>query len=202
MIRPLALVLAVVTLAGGGWWLLRTDEIVPAPSKPAVAAPTASAPSEVAAASPVEASVRSVVVSAPEQPPIPADAKWLDVLVVDAVTSQPVVGADVWWATEVSAALLAALPEKERIVYHESQELFATRFGWRTRSDGLGKVRIAAGESGADVQAAADGRYTRANIGGPLNAPPPGGASNSNRITRCACRCSASRTGQCWMRRC
>lgn len=183
MIRRIAFVSIPVVLALGAWLLLRNNDGDPAPVAPPPVEKSA-AKSEVAPAvevtkdvvpAPAEAAVvRTSVASESTQPPIPDDAKWLEVLVVDAATQQPIADAEVrWTSTSVNKQILA-LPEKERPALYRDQELTAHRFGWLTRSNASGIARIAADTNGCTVFGYSEGRYGTTYCGG-QQALPSGG---------------------------
>jgi hypothetical protein len=175
MIRRIAFVSIPVVIALGAWLLLRNNDGDPAPvapppvEKPAAQSEAASAvevTKDVVPAPAEAAVVRTSVASESTQPPIPDDAKWLDVLVVDAATQQPIADAEVRWMTSATYAQVQALPEKERPALYNDQELVARRFGWTTHSNATGIARIAGDANGANVYGYSEGRYGNSYFGG------------------------------------
>jgi hypothetical protein len=185
MIRRLAIVLVPVLLALGAWLMLGEGDGVPVPGKsmepptPAAAALPALPPAPVTAEAPTTAPaeatvVRFAVTNDSDQPPLPADPKWLEVRVVDAATKQPVAGAEVRWNDGSVHPKIMALPEAERQGLYSDPERIARRFGWVTRSDASGLARITTDDNGATAHAYADGRYAYGHFGGQQTAPPDG----------------------------
>ncbi len=141
--------------------------VSPADPVEAATAPTASA--EVTRVEAADATAE-----ASKQPPIPDDAIWLEVKVIDAESKQPVAGAEVLWSANAARQQIALLPERERADYYGDQERTAERFGWLTHTDSEGLARIAAEKNGATVQARSEGHYGTAYIGGPREVPKEG----------------------------
>jgi hypothetical protein len=175
MIRRIAFVSIPVVLALGAWLLLRNKDGDPAPvAPPPVEQPAAQ--SEVAPAvevakdavpAPAEAAVvRTSAASESTQPTFPDDAKWLEVLVVDAATQQPIEDAEVRWTSFSVHKQIQALPEKERPALYRDQELTAHRFGWLTHSNASGIARIAGDTKGCTVFGYSEGRYGTTQCGG------------------------------------
>ncbi|MCU0867485.1 MAG: hypothetical protein MUC36_27195 [Planctomycetes bacterium] len=102
--------------------------------------------------------------AAADQLPIPADAKWLDVLVFDKATKQPVAGADAVWCDETVYERIAKLSERERETWYRDQERIARRWGWRGRSDRDGKLRVHVGKSWTMVHVRHAGSYGAAHL--------------------------------------
>ncbi len=111
---------------------------------------------------------------AEQQPPIPEDAIWLDVRVVDAERKQPVAGAEVSWITTGALRQPRNLQATSRRDVENDPEVLAAQFGWRTRSDTNGVARIAAAKDGAMVFATTPGRFAIAWVGGDQPIPPQG----------------------------
>lgn len=181
MTRPLVLLLAVVAvLALVFTWLLGGDAAAPAmqPAASPPAADTAATPAS--AVSPSEAVAtrvaRELVASEPDDArlPIPDDAVWLEVHIVDASTKAPVPGALVFWSTNATWGQIAKLPEPERLDLGRDQDRLAMRFGWKTRAGDDGVAKIAAAKGGAQVFATSEGRYATGYVGGPREAPEGG----------------------------
>ncbi len=141
--------------------------VSPADPVEAATAPTASA--EVTRVEAADATAE-----ASKQPPIPDDAIWLEVKVIDAESKQLVAGAEVRWHGSGVWQQIAALPERERQDYWGDQEFTARRFGWLTRTDTEGMARVAADKNGATVHARSEGRYGTAYIGGQRDVPKEG----------------------------
>lgn len=140
---------------------------------PTRAAANASAPPAAIEASRSE--VRSAATAdGASQPPLPEDAVWFEVRVVDADTKAPVAGAEVRWSTWQAGQRILALPERDRQPYIHDQELTAEHFGWSTLADSEGKARIAGNKDGATLFARSAGRYGIAQIGGVIDVPKDG----------------------------
>lgn len=135
---------------------------VPGEATPVPAAPAPAVPAAVdAAAADAAATART---SAPELAPsdvpaVPADAKWVEVLVVDKPTGKPVADAEAWWSDETQWAPVAKLPPAERDAAYRDREGVARRFGWHARSDREGRLRVNLGKNGTQVFAQAGTRY-------------------------------------------
>lgn len=185
--RAVVICLGLVLLAFGSWLWLRDNGAEPAPipprttqpaapqppAAPAAAQPATAAPAPIPA--PADAAAqRSAAPTEPTRPPIPEDAKWLEVHVVDAGTTSPVADADVWWITSDTQDRLQQMPAAERRGFQWDIDQVQQRLGWHTRSDGKGTARVAANANGAMVLASADGRYAVANVGGKRVMPPEG----------------------------
>lgn len=153
-----------------------------APTAPAARAPAAAAATVDANAAmpepatgpgrPPPAREAAAEIADPARLPIPDDAVWLDVHILDAATKAPVPGALVCWSTsfvrkEMAKRLRGAGP------WTQDQELFTERCGWRTRADATGVARIAGNEHRALVFAYADSRCGSGTVGG--TQPPHGG---------------------------
>ncbi len=176
--------LLVPVVAAAVWLALRFAGGEPAPAPEPGAATSAAPP---ASPDPVEATTASTVSAAvsrveaagdaaatSKQPPIPDDAIWLDVEVIDAETKQRVAGAEVRWSAGSVWQQIAALPEYERQEFYGDQERSAVRFGWLTHTDSEGKARVASDRNGANVHVRAEDRYGTAYIGGQRVAPKDG----------------------------
>lgn len=183
MIRRIAFASILVVIAVGAWLWLRNQDGDPAPAAPLLAeqpvAKEQTAPAVETAKDAIPAPADAVVVrtnaaSESTQPPIPEDAKWLEVLVVDAVTQQPIANAEVTWTTSASNAQVQDLPEKERQPLYSDRELVARRFGWTTHSNASGIARVAGDANGAQVFGYAEGHFATGYVGG-QRTPPTGG---------------------------
>lgn len=84
----------------------------------------------------------------PAPPPIPTDARWIEVTVVDAATQVPVPEAEVAYLNRTAREVAddTVLPHAEQVRCREDDEVFALRFGWRTRADARGVARVHLGE--------------------------------------------------------
>lgn len=121
------------------WLAFAEAPIAPMPPEPApsastktVEATTPAAATTAAAAAMAEGSVERT--SAPalandSLPPIPADAKWVDVFVLDKQTKQPVEGAEAMWWDETAYEQIQKLPEAERMPLYRDQDQIAQRWG-------------------------------------------------------------------------
>lgn len=150
---PLLLAL-IALLSAAGIWLLRSGADEPPPpgrtNEPEIRQPVGDAelaatsnppPAEVAQ----DAGIRSPVATRDALVQIPDDAHWIEVLVVEKATGEPVPGATVrWYDATVSAAVDAdpGLLGREDLGVRRDTELFASRFGWQTTSDGQGVARV------------------------------------------------------------
>jgi hypothetical protein len=166
----LLLVLFVLAAVAASWWW--RDDVsspsAPAPigeANPANASPTAvtvaDAASQVAASTSPERMLAEGVSTAGsnQQPPLPADAKWLTVRVVDAATKAPVPRAEVRWALQTMWQQVQQLPEAERTDLYNDPEAVVRRFGWTTHADDQGLARVAHANAHVRVFAYSDGRY-------------------------------------------
>jgi len=171
------IVILVMTLCLFGWWTMSAD-VVPPPPPPVDTETTANVEEAVApttANGPVEASNNreragtSADVVASEAPELPDDAEWIEVTLVHRETGEPVVGANVMWTNQLQSNGISELPMHERQKYYDG-EVLAKRFGWRTRSDEQGLIRVVPGKQRATVYAEKDGLYGVGYFG---NEPPP-----------------------------
>ncbi|MFO1078520.1 MAG: hypothetical protein U1E73_12425 [Planctomycetota bacterium] len=187
MKRPQVLLLAVVALIAVATALFWNGFEPAAPVAPppgnaaapgdAVAEATKSEPAPAAAAAATEANASREAVASESDPtrlPIPADALWLDVHIVDAGSKAPVPGALVRWSNGAVWPEIQKVPERERQALYEDQELAVERFGWQTRANAEGIVKIAADQNGAQVFAYSEGRYGSAYVGGRREVPAEG----------------------------
>ncbi|MCU0864814.1 MAG: hypothetical protein MUC36_13580 [Planctomycetes bacterium] len=171
---PLAALVALSALVA--WWLLRDGEdpappaaIVPEQITTQVADQAASEREATPAATAAPEATRIAPAAAIAQPPIPADALWLEVLVVDGATDRPVAGAEVLWTTTSMY-----VPAAERGQENWDPDGVARRCGWHTRADTNGRARVAGDANGATVHALHGGHYGTAHIGGKQPVPPAG----------------------------
>lgn len=110
--------------------------------------------------------------------PLPADARWVEVLVVDKATGAPAPGAQVHWHDDSAVAYLEA-DDAERwsdamLALFRNPEHVASKAGWRVRADGAGKARVTIGKSFTIVGASLGATYGTLQIRGD-EAPPAGG---------------------------
>jgi hypothetical protein len=158
------------------WWLLRDGED-PAPPATIVSGQVTKQVADQAAperdttpaATAATEATRIATAATNAQPPIPADAPWLEILVVDGATDQPVAGAEVLWTTTSMY-----IPAAERPRQYADPDGIARRFGWHTRTDAKGCARVAADANGAAVYAFDGGRYGTAHVGGSKPVPDGG----------------------------
>jgi hypothetical protein len=163
MRAALPLLLVVIAGAGVTWWLGRGGEPAPVESERAASWTAASESRAVAAPTvgdvPPERRDAAAGEAPAGAPPIPADAVWTDVVVVDRVTRAPVPGADVCWRDDTCDARVEALPFEVRGGYWDDPVRIADAFGWRARTDARGCVRVHVHPEGTVAYARADGRY-------------------------------------------
>jgi RNA polymerase sigma factor (sigma-70 family) len=138
-----------------------------APTPAPAAGPVASAPSadarEPAAAAGERTDARAIADAAAPRP-LPADAQWVDIVVVDGASDAPVADAEVHWINEDSKLrFFESLPSAEhKVISRRPTEAVAARAGWRTRSDADGRARIAiplGSRMPTTIAARSDGRY-------------------------------------------
>jgi hypothetical protein len=91
-------------------------------------------------------------------PPIPDDALWVDVLVVDKATQQPVPGADAVW-DDGSSATGRNLSSREVALFWRERDQLAGERGWRGRTDAAGRLRVHVGNDLMQVFVRAGSRY-------------------------------------------
>jgi hypothetical protein len=93
--------------------------------------------------------------------PLPEDASWIAITVVDKATGTPVPGATVhWFDYEIAQRLAqdAPLSQQQRSIVENDAELWAEQYGWHTTTDSLGVARVAIGDA-ATVVARCETRY-------------------------------------------
>ena len=174
MTRLVFVVCIVLLLASVGWLLLLGDdsaELVSAPADANTAtlatggaqqsAAASSAPSATEASPERQSATEAPV---PEQSAIPADAKWIDVLVVDKLTLQPIAGADAVWSDETTWAHSRKLSAAEREQAARDMERMARQWGWRGRSDREGTLRVHLGKQMTAVFVRHAGSYGYAHF--------------------------------------
>ena len=171
----LLLLLALAVLGALGAWLWRgTNEPVLAPGEASPEQAVAQdadfargdGPGEAASAAPQDAAAtgehRTATAGdgAPARP-FPSDAQWLEITVVDATDRTPVAAAEVWWYGAESFAELNEAEggwSAEAMLLGQDPQAAARRFGWSSRSDAAGKVRVTL-RTATVVLAEHDGRY-------------------------------------------
>lgn len=169
--NPVAGVIAACAVAATLWLVLRAPDALLAPDGAAggpgaaIAAPdTASGHAPAASVDPVapaettRTAAGARVAGAPR--PLPDDATWVDVVVVDGQTGAPVADAEVHWTDELSLALgRAACTDTEWLALPKLPiEALAALAGWRTRSDARGRARVTVRET-TQIAARRDDRY-------------------------------------------
>ena len=162
-----------------GWWTLGPDATLPPPTQNdksnEVKATTAAGPVPGASTGTIDATAnREDVVVVDEDhnslaPELPDDAKWVDVRIVMRETGEAVANAEVVWINQLTHISVGKLPRHKRPDPRNHDELVKT-YGWRTRSDSEGIIRIVPGKSRAEVIATKDGLYGRGSYSN--DAPP------------------------------
>lgn len=149
-----------------------------APAAPGVAAADRADLSRDPGAAPVEAAASATVrdeLSPAAAQPLPDDANWIDLLVVDE-TGAPIGGADVYWY-DASAwpriRELGQLTEREIEALVDRPERVIRHAGWQTRSDEHGRTRVTTTDD-AVVAGVHEGRYGRLHLAAHVAAPPDG----------------------------
>ncbi|MCA8948017.1 MAG: hypothetical protein KDE27_00850 [Planctomycetes bacterium] len=186
--RLLLLLLAIVFGAGAVWLFTLGDDEAPHAAAPGTAdtvapesAPTAANGDE--PATPTEAdtsdsstAARDAVATRDALVPIPADAQWIEVRIVEDATDRPLPGATVLWSDGAILEALQADPTllgPEDVGIRADVEQIAARFGWRTTADDRGVARVHRTES-TQVAARLGELYGTAKVGTGL-VPPNGG---------------------------
>lgn len=107
--------------------------------------------------------------------PLPEDAQWIAVRVVDRDTREPVAGIGVGWVTEAVQEHLEDLDptDPDMLFVWQSLDLQIERAGWRTTTDGEGIARVT-WKQWTTVVAADAGRYGKLQIHENTIAPPGG----------------------------
>jgi hypothetical protein len=166
MLQKVLLVVVVLSLlAVGGVTLLGNDDEpslgsahaeLPAADPVSAAADTAAAPAGHAAeadARPADvansARAEAAVFEERTQRPLPDDATWLEIKVVDKATQTPQPGALVHWFDDSAHQYLAEAKHPEQAQIHQltwRAEYVADLAGWRTRTDQRGIARVTSAE--------------------------------------------------------
>lgn len=172
---------AFALLGFGGDPALPPSPVVTAEATPAEAAATRSGelqaeagdasarPSDGAAAERSEIEVRQSLL------PIPEDAAWISLRIVDKESGKPVPGATVGWFDQTVAEALNKQPELSlnRFGQWRDTEAIAQAYGWLTTADDRGIARLHQAE-GTRVFARDGNRYGAVQLGKGLVAPPGG----------------------------
>lgn len=158
--RVAVLTVLVLIAAIAVWALSGPDAALPVPGSPTGGGERAPgiASSDPAAVEPVDSpgATRSVAAIAGGEShglPIPEDAEWIDVTVVDAETGRPVAGADVWWSNHVQRVHVATLAPERQEALVGNLDAMLHAFGWRDTSNASGVVRVSPGKGGVSVLA-------------------------------------------------
>lgn len=184
--KPVVGALAIFAAALAAWLLARQPDTPPPAVAPAdvtraagAAAQASSEPAPDSTAQPNAASdaARTAAATLPAAAPrpLPPDAQWVDLLVVDGRSGEPVADADVHWTDEQSLARLrAAVPADEWLAMPQlTTEALAARAGWRTRSDARGRARVTLHRA-TRVAAQRDTRYGTLQVAANTVLPPAG----------------------------
>ena len=166
--------LLLVACCLAGWWAFSADPVLPPPSRGEQQTTTVAAADAVfvdAESGLVEASAdrerakTTTELDASKAPPIPDDAEWLEVLVVDRANGEPVADAEVLWCNQTQWELLGKLPMWQQVLLRDSDRR-AREYGWRTRSDANGLARVTLHSNQVEVIAQKDGLYGRTSLEG------------------------------------
>ena len=157
----LVVAVAVLLAIAGTCWLLPGDSLVPGQlgndeaasrSEPATAVAATGdqergQPTD-ASAPKADSEVRAAAAAPTNARPLPDDANWLTITVVDKATSQPVAGAKVMWSDETLHEFLGfeegrwdEWDETTQLGFREP-ETMALRGGWSTVTDDKGQARV------------------------------------------------------------
>ena len=111
--------------------------------------------------------------------PLPADARWVDLVVVDKATGAPQPGAVVHWYDDSAHEFLGVGDDDDELWDAAMQQLFqvveraAGKAGWRTLADADGKARVTLGRHWTNVAATHGALYGRLELRD--NSVPPAG---------------------------
>jgi hypothetical protein len=171
------LAISTLLLGSAAWWFLLRDEVFAAAPSPLDSnVPTALVKAAAAAIDPgAEApavdtigpnhdiAARNDAVDAPTAGrPLPDDAEWITVTIIDKANDAPVPGAEVFWVDTDAWEYLQTLPadswQHDAQTIWQDHDRLATLAGWRTRSNANGQARIAVAAQ-STVYARADGGY-------------------------------------------
>jgi hypothetical protein len=187
-LKPIAGACAAFAVAALLWLLARAPEAPPAPvadagaggrSAAAAAPNAASGLAANAHADPANepAATRAAVAAASDAAtrPLPDDAQWVELVVVDGASGAPVADAEVHWTDERSLTLLReAVPDDQWLAMPQLPiEALAARAGWRTRSDAQGRARVTL-RTATRIAAQRGGRYGTLQLAGNTVLPPAG----------------------------
>lgn len=146
-------------LLGGGAALPPAPAFEPAPTVASPAGREVSAAPGAAVGSAVDPEERLPLHGSPTaSPPIPDDALWIDVLVVDKATQQPVPGAEAVW-DDGSSTSGRRLSSREVTLFWRARDQLAGERGWRGRTDAAGRLRVHVGNDLMQVFVRAGSRY-------------------------------------------
>ncbi|MFK7738845.1 MAG: hypothetical protein AB8H80_00880 [Planctomycetota bacterium] len=183
---PLSILVLLAMLAAA-WWLWQPRE-ARVPAAPTVttggssAAPNAgdrtvdSRSDRIAATSterPSPAPASSWTAPIAPIPPLPNEARWIEVLIVDATTQKPVANAEVRFSSEAQKRLLAGKSAALRRDFAGDPAALTESIGWTARSDKRGIARIAVEAFHVHVLASKNGKSGEGSFSLPatLNAP-------------------------------
>jgi hypothetical protein len=148
----------VCLLAAVGLWLLQGGEEATRPPEPtqpsqtgtpnatpdtSSASPGPTTPNDAAFAA--SSTAREAVVTKTSLLPIPEDAHWIEVRIIDKATREPIAGAQVsWWDETLETAFdkqLGIWGPQWSALWHDEESRFS-QLGWQTISDSRGIARI------------------------------------------------------------
>ena len=172
------IVIVLLVLGIGASLMLRDDDVAPIPrTGPAAAASAVAAPPDVTTSPAAESAPAERVAAATAAAPtreLPADVVGFDVLVVDAVTEQPVAGAEACWLVGNEWEHLPRMSFVEQLELARDPERMARDFGMHGRSDANGLLRVQCGKQSAMVFAREGGRYAAGWFASGGDVPPGG----------------------------
>ncbi|MCA8977322.1 MAG: hypothetical protein KDC98_21550 [Planctomycetes bacterium] len=188
--KPLLLV-PVALLCGAGLWLAiagNGEPILPAPAPTTgTVAPTTDidpvvdsgagtvTAHEASGSLPAEDKTRDAVSTYEPLLPIPEDASWTEVRIVDKASGEPVPGAVVFWHDNTTSKAMREgnLVEDGDYSITTDPEQLGARFGWHTTSDADGIARIHR-DKGTEMVARHGNRYGHRSLGEELVPPRDG----------------------------
>lgn len=127
------------------------------------------------AAGPTEATATRDYLALPDVQPLPDDASWLELLVVDG-EGAPIPGADVYWYDQSAWLRLEQrgdLVDDEVEILWQRPERMIRYAGWQTHSDAEGRARVTIGAEGVVAGVAGD-RYGKLPLLQHMTVPPGG----------------------------
>jgi hypothetical protein len=185
------ILLPILLLLGSACWLLwqDTDEVAPpgnatehtersAKDAALVRSAADTSPHEVEASNTTgtASAVRDAVLTRTPVVPIPDDATWVEVRVVDKATQAPVPDATVCWHDETANKILRedkTISLEDRFTLWRDPEELAMRYGWTTTSNAQGIARVHLSVS-TQVLARHEHQFGRLEIGKKMLAPRDG----------------------------